>query len=70
MRGDTLTRRPDMADNKDDRGPADRTRVNVNEDYEVRYWSKKFNTSEDKLRSAVKAVGVMADDVESYLRTQ
>lgn len=59
-----------MADDKSNRGPADRTRVNVNEDYEVRYWCKKFNCTEAQLRAAVKAVGVMADDVESYLRTQ
>ena len=56
-----------MADDKNDRGPADRTRVNVNEDYEVQYWSKKFGVSPDQLRAAVKKVGVMAADVEKEL---
>jgi hypothetical protein len=56
-----------MADDKNDRGPADRTRVNVNEDYEVQYWSKKFGVSADQLRAAVKKVGVMASDVEKEL---
>jgi hypothetical protein len=58
-----------MADDKGDRGPADRARVNVNENYEVRYWCGKFSCTEAQLRAAVKAVWVMADDVQSYLRT-
>ena len=33
-----------MADDKTIRGPADRTRVNTHEDYEVEYWSKKFES--------------------------
>jgi hypothetical protein len=56
-----------MADDKSDRGPADRARVNVNEDYEVQWWSKKFGVSPDQLRAAVKKVGVMAADVEKEL---
>jgi hypothetical protein len=31
-----------MADDKTNRGPQDRTRINLSEDYEVRYWTKKF----------------------------
>jgi hypothetical protein len=31
-----------MADEKNERGPQDASRINVNEDYELRYWSKKF----------------------------
>jgi hypothetical protein len=57
-----------MADDKSNRGAQDRSRVNVNEDYEVRDWCGKFGCSEAQLRAAVKAVGVMADDVERYLR--
>ncbi len=34
----TLRSRP-MADDKTKRGPADRSRINVNEEYEVRYWT-------------------------------
>ena len=34
-----------MADDKTIRGPADRTRVNTHEDYEVKYWSKKFGVT-------------------------
>jgi hypothetical protein len=57
-----------MGDNLKDRGPADRTRVNVNEDYEVRYWANKWGVSEAELRAAVARAGVMADDVERALK--
>ncbi|HET6804416.1 MAG TPA: DUF3606 domain-containing protein [Frateuria sp.] len=57
-----------MSDNLNDRGPADRARVNVNEDYEARYWANKWGVSQDELRTAVARVGVMADDVERALK--
>jgi hypothetical protein len=57
-----------MADDKNQRGPADRTRINVSEDYELRYWSEKFGVSHDELKAAVKKVGVMASDVEQALK--
>lgn len=57
-----------MADDRSKRGPADAARVNVNEDYEVRYWCGKWGCTEPQLRAAVKAVGVMAKDVEAYLK--
>ncbi|MCX7514902.1 DUF3606 domain-containing protein [Frateuria sp. STR12] len=57
-----------MSDNLDDRGPADRTRVNIDEDYEARYWANKWGVSQDELRAAVGRVGVMADDVEQALK--
>ena len=57
-----------MSDDTSKRGPADRSRINVNEDYEVRYWSEKFGVSEEQLRAAVARAGVMADDVERALR--
>ena len=56
-----------MSDDRTNRGPADRSRVNVNEDYEVRYWCKEFGCTETQLRAAVRAVGVMVTDVRRYL---
>jgi hypothetical protein len=53
-----------MADDKTKRGPADATRVNVHEDYEVRYWTAKFGCTEAELKDCVKQVGVMADNVK------
>lgn len=46
-----------MADNLQNRGPQDRSRVNLSEDYEVRYWSKEFGVSEQQLRQAVERAG-------------
>ena len=54
-------------DNLNLRGPADRERINVHEDYEVKYWTHKFNVTPAQLHAAVKAVGVMARDVARHL---
>jgi hypothetical protein len=56
-----------MSDNKSVRGPADAKRINVNEDYEVQYWTTELEITEDKLRETVKKVGVMAADVRKAL---
>jgi hypothetical protein len=52
-----------MSDDTSRRGIADRTRINVNEDYEVRYWTRQLGVSEARLREIVVKVGVMVDDV-------
>ena len=57
-----------MSDDKNQRSAADRDRVNVHEDYEVRYWREKFGCSKDELEKAVQAVGPMKKDVETYLQ--
>ena len=57
-----------MSDDKAKTGPADRSKVNVHEDYEVRYWTKKWGVSTDQLKAAVKAVGVSAASVEAHLK--
>jgi len=57
-----------MADDKTKSGGQDRTRINTNEDYEVRDWSKKFGVSAEQLKAAVKAVGSNAKDVEAHLK--
>lgn len=56
-----------MPDNLQDRGPADRARVNVHEAHEVRYWTGKWGVTEQQLRDAVARVGVMAADVARAL---
>ena len=38
--------------------------------YEVKYWVKKFGVSEDELKTAVKAVGHRALDVEKYFQNK
>ena len=56
-----------MADDKTSTGGQDRARINVNEDYEVRDWAKKFGVTADELRDAVAVAGTWADDVEAQL---
>lgn len=57
-----------MSDDKTKTGGQDRTRINVNEAYELQDWSKKFGVTPDELRAAVHAVGNSADAVETHLR--
>lgn len=52
-----------MSDDKQNRGPADRARINVHEAYEVEYWSKELGVTPDRLRELVSKHGVMAADV-------
>ncbi len=56
-----------MADDKTKTGAADRDRINVNEDYELQYWTKALGVSADELRAAVKAVGPSAAAVREHL---
>lgn len=56
-----------MADDKSDRGPQDRARVNLTEDYEVRYWTKKFGVSKTELEKAVAKAGESAAAVAKVL---
>lgn len=56
-----------MADDLSKRGPQDRSRVNVNEPWELTYWCAEFKCNEIQLRAAVKAVGVMVTDVRRHL---
>jgi hypothetical protein len=58
-----------MSDDKTKTGPQDAKLVNVNEDYELRYWTGKFGVSPEKLKEAVKAVGTSANKVGEFLQT-
>ncbi|AUA58855.1 Protein of uncharacterised function (DUF3606) [Achromobacter spanius] len=57
-----------MSDDLTNRGPQDRARINVNEDHELRYWTKELGVSEERLKEAVKAVGVSVESVREHLR--
>lgn len=57
-----------MADDKNFVGGADRARISLAEDYEVRDWTKSLGVSEEELREAVDAVGNSADKVREYLK--
>lgn len=56
-----------MADDKTERGPQDRSRINMSEDYEVRYWTRKFGVSKEELKQAVAKAGSSAAAVAREL---
>lgn len=56
-----------MADDLKNRGAQDRARINVNETHEIQYWTHALGVTEQQLRDAVRAVGVMAVDVRKHL---
>lgn len=56
-----------MPDNLNIRRPQDPTKVNVNESWELGYWSEKFGVSIAKLKEAVSKVGVLVVDIKKYL---
>jgi hypothetical protein len=58
----------DMSDDLKNRGPADRSRVNVKEPSEVKYWRKQFGCTEQQLRQAIAAAGDSAAKVSQYLK--
>lgn len=55
-----------MSDNTSKTG-LDRKLISLEEDYEVRDWSKSLGCTPEQLREAVKAVGNSADAVREYL---
>lgn len=63
-----MTRGWMMADDLKNRGAQDRSRIALNEDHEVRYWTGALNCTRQQLEAAVAAVGNSADKVREYLR--
>ena len=56
-----------MPDNLDRIRPEDPTKINVNQSWEVQYWTSALGVSEAKLREAVRAVGTSVSAVRRYL---
>ena len=57
-----------MPDNKRLKGPADRSRIAMQEKYERAYWSKKFGVPGQTLAAAVRNVGNSAEAVKEFLK--
>jgi hypothetical protein len=57
-----------MSDNLQKSGQQDRSRINVHEEWEVRYWTEALGVSRQELERAVAAVGVSADAVREHLK--
>ena len=56
-----------MADNLQNAGPQDRSRINVNEEWELRYWTKELGVSKERLEELVKEVGPSVSAVRQRL---
>ena len=56
-----------MADDPAKRGSQDRNRINMNEDYEVKYWTHHLGVSREELKRAVEKVGNSAAAVRKEL---
>lgn len=57
-----------MPDDPTKRGPQDRSRISLAEDYEVRYWTERFGVSKEELAEAVQVAGHSVEQVAEYLR--
>jgi uncharacterized protein DUF3606 len=51
-----------------ERIPGDLSRVNLGEEWEVRYWCGRFNVGAGELLACVAEVGPRVDDVERRLK--
>ncbi len=56
-----------MSDDLNKKGPQDRSKINIHESWEVKYWCGKFDCTKAELAAAVKAVGVSAEAVRKHL---
>ena len=57
-----------MSDNLRIKAPKDPKKININQQWELDYWTNKYKISEVKLIYTVKNVGVMVVDVERELK--
>lgn len=57
-----------MPDDLSKRRPLDASRINLNQQWEIDYWTETLNTTKTKLRNAVSKVGTSVSAVKEYLR--
>ena len=53
-----------------ERGYSDKARIDLNQSFQVAYWSERFGISEQELSQAVLAAGSLARKVADYLRSR
>lgn len=56
-----------MPDDLTKTGKADDSRINIHQDHEVQYWTRKLGVTAERLREAVRLVGPMVRDVKRHL---
>jgi len=57
-----------MSDNKLNSNDQDKLRINIQDESELREWSRKLDATPEELKEAVAAVGDLASDVEMHLK--
>jgi Protein of unknown function (DUF3606) len=57
-----------LPDDPSKRGSPDRDRIDINDENEVRNWSKSLGVTPEQLKEAVRKVGTSADQVRQYVR--
>ena len=57
-----------MSENLKHSSKRDDQRINVIQDFEVRYWTTQLKVSEEILRKGVLAVGPMVNDVRRWIK--
>ena len=57
-----------MSDDLNKKGFQDRSRINMNEDHEVAYWTDKFGVTKEELQKAIERTGSnSAGEIEKAL---
>ena len=56
-----------MSDDKTKRGQPDRSFINMQEDYEVKYWTRHLGVTREELQGAIDKVGNAAAAVRKQL---
>jgi uncharacterized protein DUF3606 len=54
-------------DDLKNKGPQDRSKINMHEDYEVKYWTKELGVDKEQLQKLVDKVGHSAAAVRKEL---
>ncbi|GAB3436395.1 DUF3606 domain-containing protein [Massilia solisilvae] len=57
-----------MADDLNQRGQQDRSRINMNEPWEVKYWTRELGVSQEELARAVQQAGNSVTAVREQLK--
>ena len=63
-----FSRKNIMSDDTKRSGSPDSRRINIDQEHEVRYWTREMNVSADQLREAVQAAGTSVEAVRNYLK--
>src|SRR4029453_8850050 len=63
-RGMAMGKRPKKRDY------GDKTRIDMNQPYQMAYWKQRFGVSDQELEEAVHAVGTSVKKIEAYLKSK